>query len=174
MIKQPLLALDMDDVICDWMTEADNFLDLNKKITDGWKLPANDYQKLTEHTRFYRNLGLMPGAQELIDWARGYSKRNNMFLVFLSAIPHDDTVPFAAYDKSLWAHEHYPDIPVFIGPYSHDKHKHCRRHGPGSILIDDRHDNCMEWINAGGIAHIYTNWDRCKEWIRRELKDTTV
>jgi hypothetical protein len=127
------------------------------------------WDRLTEHHRFYRNLELLPGAQELIDWARSYSKRNDMFLCFLTALPHDDSVPFAAYDKALWGHERYPDIPVFFGPYSFDKHNHCRV--PGSILIDDRHDNCLDWTNAGGIAHIYRDWTGCQRWIRNTLGD---
>lgn len=171
MLNKKLLALDMDDVICDWMTEADNFLDNpdNEKIVDGYRVSQGTWDQLTQHTRFYRNLQLLPGADELINWARSYSERNDMFLCFLTAIPHDDTVPFCAYDKSLWAHERYPDIPVFIGPYSYDKHKHCRV--PGSILIDDRHDNCMQWANAGGLSHIYQDWEGCKKWIRKTLGD---
>jgi hypothetical protein len=166
--NMPKLCLDMDDVIADWMTEADTFLNLPEKLTDGYCLPPGTYSKLTQHSRFYRNLPLLPGALDLVAWARDYTQRKGMYLAFLTALPHDGSVPFAAYDKSHWAAKHFPDIPVFFGPYSYDKHLHCNA---GDILIDDRHENCLDWEQAGGIAHIYTNWTRCKEWIRSNLKD---
>jgi hypothetical protein len=72
-------------------------------------------------------------------------------------------------DKVNWAAEHFPGIPVFLGPFSHDKWRYCK--GPNDILIDDRHSNCSEWIAAGGRAHIYTTWEECKPWLAELLKD---
>jgi hypothetical protein len=43
-----------------------------------------------------------------------------------------------------------------FGPYSKDKHQHCR---PGDILIDDRSSNIEEWQAAGGIAIHHKNID---------------
>ena len=69
--------------------------------------------------------------------------------MFLTAVPKGNDVKWAFYDKVNWATTRYPDIPVMFGPYSHDKHVHCKF---GDVLIDDRTSNCTEWRNAGGIA----------------------
>jgi hypothetical protein len=70
-------------------------------------------------------------------------------LMFLTAVPKGNDVKWAFYDKVNWATTHYPDIPVMFGPYSHDKHVHCKL---GDVLIDDRTSNCEEWRHAGGVA----------------------
>jgi hypothetical protein len=89
-----------------------------------------------------------------------------MHLAFLTAIPDNNSVPYAIYDKVTWADTHFPGIPVFFGPYSSDKQVHCRFN---DILIDDRKSNCEEWRSAGGIAHQYTTWEECKKWINDPL-----
>ena len=88
-------------------------------------------------------------------------------LRFLTALPHDYSVPFAVYDKVQWADRYFPGVPMFIGPYSHDKWRHCR---PGDILIDDRTSNCEEWTREGGKAHIYRTWEACKPWLEEQVK----
>jgi hypothetical protein len=85
-------------------------------------------------------------------------------LFFLTALPSDYSMPYAASDKMWWAHEHFPDVTVFLGPFSHDKWRHCK---PGDILIDDRTSNCNEWTRAGGQAHIYRTWQACAPWLNQ-------
>ena len=65
-------------------------------------------------------------------------------------------MPWAQYDKVLWVQDHFPDIAVHFGPYSHDKQHHCR---PGDILVDDRLTNCIEWRAVGGTAYHVANRD---------------
>ena len=111
----------------------------------------------------------MEGAHELVDMCQAYIARNPQYhLRFLTALPHDYSMPLAAYDKVFWAHEHFPYIPVTIGPFSHDKWRHCKT--KGDILIDDRHSNCHEWEAQGGVAHIYTTWANCKPWLETILQ----
>lgn len=164
---QRCLYLDMDDVVADWNKEAMRHLQRTWVIGD--RLPDEEWRKLQNHSRFYRNLPLMPGAEELVAWARDYTKRNNMHLAFLTAIPQSNEVPYAIYDKLLWAQERFPHIPVFFGPYSQDKHMHCQ---PGDILIDDRVQNCLDWRAVGGIAHQYSTWENCRSWIYHNLDPT--
>ena len=160
------LYLDMDDVVADWAKEARHFFK-NVTYDENGRIPNDVWEQLRNHHRFYRKLELMPGATELVQWAREFTTKNGYDLRFLTAIPPDNDMPYAFSDKVIWANERFPDIPVFFGPFSHDKHKHCRR--PGDILIDDRTSNCMEWRQAGGIAHQYTSWPRCREWIAHML-----
>lgn len=158
------LYLDLDDCVADWIHEVRQYLDVT--LSDPYTILPSHYQLLKDHDRFYRNLALMPNAIELVNWATKYAEEKNYFFAFLTAIPHTNDFPFAQYDKVLWANERFPGIPVFFGPYSTDKWKHCK---PGDILIDDRKQNCDDWINAGGIAHQYTNWQNCMKWINDTL-----
>jgi 5' nucleotidase, deoxy (Pyrimidine), cytosolic type C protein (NT5C) len=160
------LYLDMDDVVADWMGEARRMV--HRSWDYGERIPDSDWNKIKARERFYRDLPLKEGAFELVDYCRNLLATEKIDrLAFLTAIPHDDTIPYAVNDKVGWAQRLFPGIPVFIGPYSFDKYKHCR---PGDILIDDRHSNCAEWRRAGGHAHEYRNWPSCKIWLEATLK----
>jgi len=161
------IYLDMDDVVADWMSHAQEVLKL--RWQNGERIPQKDWDRLKEDMRFYRNLPLKEGAHELVNWCKDYvSKHPGTGLFFLTALPHDYSVPYAAQDKVWWANDHFPGIPVFLGPFSHDKWRYCK--DPEDILIDDRTSNCSEWRSAGGRAHIYRNWPECKAWLEETLK----
>jgi hypothetical protein len=154
----------MDDVVADWKVHAQNFLKLRWDDTIGERIPQKDWDRLKDDTHFYRTLPLKAGANELVQYCRELTQSTGGTLRFLSALPHDYSMPFAASDKVHWADEHFPDVPVFLGPFSHDKWRYCKN--PDDILIDDRHSNCSEWIAQGGIAHIYTTWEKCEAWFK--------
>lgn len=162
------IYLDMDDVVADWMQYARSIVKRNWNY--GQRIPDKDWQRLKDDKHFYRNLPLKEGAHELVNRCKEYiALHPENELRFLTALPHDYSMPFAAQDKVWWAHEHFPGIPVTFGPYSHDKWRHCKQ--AGDILIDDRTSNCQEWESAGGKAHIYRTWEECKPWLEAELKD---
>ena len=154
----------MDDVVADWRTAAEDFLKLKFPNGDQWaRIPDDKWQELKRNSRFYRNLPIKEGAFELVDICRNLVVDGLADdLRFLTALPHNNDMQYAAYDKVLWATERFERIPVLFGPYSNDKYKHCQ---PGDILIDDRTSNCEEWIRAGGHAHIYRNWPDCRKWL---------
>jgi 5'(3')-deoxyribonucleotidase len=157
-----IIFLDMDDVVADWFESAQEFLGQRyDKYND--RIPQEDWDRLKSHSRFYRLLPLKSGANELVAYCRNLVNQGWATEIrFLTALPRNDDMPWAVYDKVMWAQEHFPNIPVFIGPYSDDKWKHCK---PGDILIDDRTDNCAQWENAGGLAHVYRNWPECQAWL---------
>ena len=159
------IYLDMDDVVADWMATAREMV--KRDWNYGERIPDSDWKKLQTRQRFYRDLPKKPAADELVQYCQDYRDRTGCGLFFLTALPHDYTMPYAASDKICWAHERYPDITVFFGPFSHDKYRHCK---PGDILIDDRTSNCEEWRSAGGLAHIYKQWPECKVWLEETLK----
>lgn len=164
-----IIYLDMDDVVADWHKAAQDFLKMrwNK---DNERIPQEDWNKLKQDSRFYLDLPLKDGAHELVQFCRNALDSKVIDgLAFLTALPHDYSMPFAAQDKVWWAHEHFPGIPVFFGPFSHDKYRHCEQ---GDILIDDRTTNCIEWSDAGGRSHIYKSWPACKEWLEEVLEWT--
>lgn len=144
--------LDMDGVVADWDTAASQFLGRPTRGADPrthYKNTPEEWQRIKTQSRFYRDLPLMPRCSELVDLARRYRDGLGWKLLFLTAVPKDDDVPWAYYDKVLWAQIHFPDIPVHFGPHSWDKAKHCTQ---GDMLVDDRPDNCSQWIESGGLA----------------------
>lgn len=166
------IYLDMDDVVADWLGHVKELLNEPNWVM-GQMLPDETWKRLkVEHQRLYSVLPLKEGATDLVAWVTEYSKDNDCGLFFLSAIPHLNDVPWAPSDKVFWGQKYFPHIPVFLGPYSHEKYMRCK---PGDILIDDRISNCEEWERAGGRAHIYRSWPECKAWLEATLleKDGT-
>jgi hypothetical protein len=159
------IYLDMDDVVADWMGYARAYLKV-PAWREGEMLPDTTWRRLKDDQRMYSKLPLKEGAYNLVDWCRSYCKAEGAELRFLSAIPHGNDMPWAVQDKVFWGQEYFPDIPVFLGPYSHQKFMHCK---PGDILIDDRTSNCEEWIRAGGRAHVYRSWPECRAWLMETL-----
>jgi hypothetical protein len=157
-----IIYLDMDDVVADWHTAAQDMLKMrwNK---DNERIPQEDWDRIKHNSHFYRDLPLKAGAVELVQYCRD-AVADGLF--FLTALPHDYSMPYTASDKVWWAHQHFPGVTVFFGPFSHDKWRHCK---PGDILIDDRTSNCEEWIRSGGQAHIYRSWETCRPWLEQAL-----
>lgn len=146
--SQHKLALDLDGVIADWAAGAEKII--GYRIDDASQhYPDEDWQKLHTHGRLFQDLPKMKQADEMVELARKFRDDLGYELVFLTAIPHNNDMPYAFWDKMLWAQKYYPDIPVHFGPYSVDKQVHCNY---GDILVDDRHDNCKQWEAAGGTA----------------------
>lgn len=158
------IYLDVDDVVADWMAYARVFFKRNFQV--GERLPPTEWSRLKDDQRMYSKLELRVGAVELVDWCREYRDRTGAGLYFLTAIPRNNDMPWAVQDKVLWCQKYFPDIPMFLGPRSHEKADRCT---PGDILIDDRTSNCEDWVEAGGRAHIYRDWDACKLWLEQEL-----
>ena len=143
--------LDMDGVVADFDSAAEAVLDIAPRIK-----PINGIYKLSEsewkdikirYPRFYRDLPKMEDADQLVDIGRRYRDLLGWDLLFLTAVPKEDDMPWAFWDKIQWVRERYPEIAVHFGPHSSDKWRHCR---PGDILVDDRPDNCQQWREAGG------------------------
>jgi len=157
----------MDDVVADWMGYARAIV--NRNWNYGERIPDEDWNKVSAKKRMYRDLPIKEGAHDLVNFCRD-AVANGLAddLCFLTALPQNHGVPYAAWDKVLWAMERFERIPVLFGPYSFDKYKHCT---PGDILIDDRTSNCEEWRVAGGHSHIYRSWEECKPWLESILND---
>jgi len=164
-----IIYLDMDDVVADWMGYARAIV--NRNWNYGERIPDEDWNKVSAKKRMYRDLPIKEGAHDLVNFCRdAVADGLADDLRFLTALPHNHGVPYAAWDKVLWAMERFERIPVFFGPYSFDKYKHCT---PGDILIDDRTSNCEEWRAAGGHSHIYRSWEECKPWLESILNEHT-
>jgi hypothetical protein len=159
------IYLDMDDVVADWKLYVEHFLEY-KFVTDE-RIPDHLWKKLKSYSRLYRDLPVKQDAYALTTWCKKWAEENNAGLYFLSAIPKGNDMPWAAQDKVFWAQRNFSGIPVFLGPYAHEKYMHCKT--PGDILIDDRVSNCQQWISVGGRAHVYKNWPDCQQWLIETL-----
>ena len=161
------IYLDMDDVVADWIAYAQDFLKMRWDHVAGERIPQADWDRMKEDHRFYSKLPIKAGAYDLVNYCQQAVRDGKAeSLQFLTALPHDYSGQYASWDKVWWADRNFPGIPVFFGPFSHDKWRHCK---PGDILIDDRHSNCHEWIAQGGNAHIYTSWEECAPWLGKTL-----
>lgn len=121
--------------------------------------PDETWYKLASNGRLYRDLIKTSYADELVFQCSTIAKRNGFNLQFLTAVPKGNDVPWAFYDKVVWAQNYFPGIPVMFGPFSKDKHQHCRR---GDVLIDDRRSNIEEWRAAGGFGIFHEDYETTK------------
>ncbi len=147
------IYLDMDGVLADFNLAARILINASEVDEQAafqqgsWK--PEQWNKIKENPRFYLTLPKTNFADELVSIARTFRDKLDWDLKILTAIPRNNDMHWAFYDKILWQQQYYPDIPVMFGPYSKDKHQHCK---PGDILIDDRQDNCNQWTRAFGTA----------------------
>lgn len=156
------IFLDMDNVVADFKAYANHVL-TGHTVDNGYRFPDDQWQRLRDNPRIYRDLPLKPGAIELVKYCQQICDINDGTLQFLTALPRKNDIPYAIYDKVQWADRFFPGIPVFFGLFSPDKQNYCK--GDNYILIDDRLDNCQQWINQGGLAHQYKNWADCQIWL---------
>lgn len=143
----------MDGVLADFNLQAQKVLsasdqDVSIAAQRGRWCPQQ-WEKLRSNPRFYLDLPKTEIADSLVAVALQLVRQRNYQLAVLTAIPKNNDMPWAFWDKFLWMQQRYPDIPLHFGPYSHDKASHCT---PGDILVDDRRDNCQQWQARGGIA----------------------
>jgi hypothetical protein len=160
------IAIDCDDVVADFTGYAHMVL-RGEKLENGYRFPDEQWKRLKDNPRMYRDLPLKIGARELINWCKKYVEEHDGTLAFLTAMPRKGDVWYAFQDKVHWVDKHFPGMDVFFGPRSEDKQNFCKGHN--SILIDDRADNCERWREAGGRAFQYKNWEECKQWLEQEL-----
>lgn len=126
--------------------------------------PDDIWQKLASNPRIYRDLIKTVYADQLFFECGKFAKQYNYELMFLTAVPKGNDVAWAFYDKVYWARYTFPTIPVMFGPYSKDKHQHCK---PGDILIDDRLRNIEEWRAAGGIGILHSDYEETISHLRK-------
>ena len=161
------LFLDLDDTIVDLMGHVSRIA--GEELSIGTRFSTELWQRVIEDEHFFLRLNMREDALDLLHYCASLKRKGFVDQVeFLTAIPHDGTVPYAFQDKVDWVRSMVPYLwNVRFGPYSSDKWKHCRA---GDILIDDRADNCEEWIAAGGRAHVF----RGAEGAIRFLQETLV
>jgi hypothetical protein len=170
-----MIYIDLDDVTADFVGYTNMVLGTKYKVGD--ILADRDWDELRrDHQHLFNDLlpnqDFVPVLEYLL------SQVQQTEVAFLSALPYDEKGcwQYAAMHKVQWVFNYLKtqlnpydgpyNIPLFFGPYAHDKHKHCK---VGDILIDDRFSNCEEWIAAGGVAHLYRNAEECMQFLKENL-----
>ena len=154
-----MIFWDLDDVTADFMGAVSRITGTPHHI--GGLITLKDWATVRQDApRIFKDLDLVKPVKEMIDHLADC--RINQ--AFLTALPDDGVHPWpwAGMDKVNWVQKYFPDMPIFFGPYSHQKLYHCK---PGDILIDDRQSNITEWESAGGIGHLYRTPELCKNFI---------
>lgn len=146
------LYLDMDGVVADFDEYAARTLGVPP--SEGI-YPDEVWYKLADNARLYRDLIKTTYADDLVAYCKQFTAQRDYELKFLTAVPKGNDVPWAFHDKVNWAALHFPTIPVMFGPFSKDKHVHCK---PGDILIDDRSSNIVEWLGKGGHGILHRDY----------------
>ncbi len=141
--------LDMDGVVADFDRMAIDTLGLDYTPPSGHKFSDPEWEKMRQDPHLYLNLKVISGAKPFVHGVTALCGEMGYRVLFLTAVPSGNDMPWAFYDKIRWADKHFPGIPVWFGPYSRDKHV---RAGSDQILIDDRLSNIVDWRRAGGPA----------------------
>ncbi len=144
------IYLDMDGVVADFDAKVSEILGYTREPFT--RYPDEDWRKILNYPRFYRDLPLCKDAKYLVTMVLHIAHIKDMDVKFLSALPKDNDFPWAAYDKFIWAQNYFPMIPVWIGPYSQDKQIRSRA---GDVLIDDRISNIDQWNQKGGFGILH-------------------
>lgn len=149
----PTLYLDMDGVLADFNGFAQQQLKADKQelaqAQQRGRWTAEDWQILSQIPNLYKKLPKTDIADQLVSTARQFRDQLAWKISILTAVPKNNDIPEAFQDKFEWIQEYYPDLPIRFGPYSQDKQYHAKS---GDILVDDRQDNCDQWMAAGGTA----------------------
>jgi len=163
------IYLDMDDVVADWRTAVEGYVQWQFPAGDSWApMPPDRYERLHHYRHMYRDLRLKSGAQELVQLARTavYSGQADA-VEFLTAIPRElSRWPASIQDKVEWVQHYFSDIPVRFSRTGELKAEYC---SPGDVLIDDRAANCAAWRAAGGTAVVYRDWAHSQAEVRAAL-----
>lgn len=159
-----IVYVDMDGVVADFDGYAQRELGIEPK--PGFRFSQEDWHRLKEfNQRIYRDVPVLPTAFSLINQLRDLKEQYDFKLRFLTAIPKENDLGWAYWDKVNWVIRNFPGIPVFFGPYSVDKQHHYK---PGDILIDDRISNIEEWPGFS-ILHDYNDIDRTLTLLKEHL-----
>lgn len=154
------LYLDMDGVVADFNEYAYRIHGFESEV----EYPDNLWNQIAQNPRLYRDLKKTPYADDLVEYCRKFAKANNYNLYFLTAVPKSNRLHWAFYDKVEWARTYFSDVPVHFGPFSQDKHVHCKAN---DILIDDRISNITDWRNANGIGILHETFEKTINELRK-------
>lgn len=147
--KMPHLYLDMDGVQADFFGAW-----ADKHNVGHWKAiqdKEGEIEELANSTPeqvydFFRNLRLLKGGKEIIDWV----KQHNIPYTVLSAPLRGPYAENSKQAKRDWLDEFHPGSSQHA-IFTSQKHKYAMTFGVPNVLVDDFGPYIEKWTNAGGI-----------------------
>ena len=95
---------------------------------------------------FFRNLRLLKGGKEIIDWVQ----QHNIPYTVLSAPLRGPYADDSKRGKRDWLDEHHPGSSE-SAIFTSQKQKYAVTDGVANVLVDDFGPYIQKWIDAGGI-----------------------
>jgi 5'(3')-deoxyribonucleotidase len=147
--KMPHLYLDMDGVQADFFGAW-----ADKHNVSHWKAiqdKEGEIEELANSTPeqvygFFRNLRLLNGGKEIIDWIQ----KHNIPYTVLSAPLRGPYADDSKRGKRDWLDEHHPGSSE-SAIFTSQKQKYAVTDGVANVLVDDFGPYIQKWIDAGGI-----------------------
>ncbi len=142
--KKPTLYLDMDECVCDFMSA---YYKLEPKV-----LTAKKFHTMVTDHKIFVDLDWMPNGANLVHELEKLENDVNIEMLTSLGTWTEDVAAEAKRQKTDWLRKKFIRWPAnFVNTWA-DKHKYAHS---ASILIDDRHDTCRSFRDAGGIAIEY-------------------
>lgn len=141
---KPIIYLDMDECVCDFMSayyRVEPLIDTPKKF----------HTMVMEH-KIFMGLDWMPHGTDLVEALEHLHMIVNVEMLTSLGTYTPEVAEEAKRQKTEWLKKKFIRWPAnFVNSWA-EKHRYA---SPTSILIDDRHDTCRSWREAGGIAIEY-------------------
>jgi hypothetical protein len=145
------IFLDCDGVLADFDGYAQQLLGMNPRQYEAEKHTPHMWEVLYSHEDYFYRLPKMPDADEFVLGVRmlGFDP------IILTGIPSKDGSDWAIGQKTRWAADHFPDVPI-ICCKSREKANHMIA-GKHNVLIDDWEEYKHVWEQAGGTFITHTS-----------------
>lgn len=156
-VQNMIIFLDMDGVLSNF----DDYVNRALGIEKDKHVPLTDEQWAKLPSNIFGILDPMPEAKQLIEYLEPYDN-----VQILTAIPPDNAVPSARYDKLMWMKNTFNFAPWKINVvYRNEKQLYATDINIASpnVLIDDVQQNISEWRDKGGAGILHTNIDTTLE-----------
>lgn len=142
--------IDLDGVLANMDKKAKEILGENCT-----EIQEKEWNILKEKCpNFYRELELMPSAEELWDTWQLSCAFSGANLKILTAIPRRINWYETVNQKREWVWEHFgKNVEVMFGPFAYDKQFYCRSNR--DVLVDDMALNIQQWKDRGGMGFFY-------------------
>lgn len=139
------LFLDCDGVLADFDRGFEDYFKMSSRGFEDQN-GSERFWKSIQHgpNEFFRNLPLMPDAQELFDAVK------HLRPIILTGCPRGN---WAELQKIEWARDRFPGTPL-VTCMSRDKRDYCLS---GDVIVDDYTKHRARWIGAGGIFVHHTS-----------------